>query len=193
MSATGPIFAFDLGGREKAFALLDALQLVDGINIDDVNHGPDPSGAQTLTQVLGGIAVTSLHLGHLTDLLAAWEGEAPKGDALARLEAFTRFHIRFHLPRADQVFVAYMELRNLEPVNFRKVEGLRRRYEDKLEEILRAGEGEGVFALADTRITTDKHQCPRDEPAAQHPVEFTDSGLQAVLGFQLDGINRNRD
>ena len=29
MSATGPIFAFDLGTRDKAFALLDALQLVD--------------------------------------------------------------------------------------------------------------------------------------------------------------------
>ena len=54
---------------EAAFLHSDALQLVDGINIDDVNHGPDPSGAQTLTQVLGGIAVTSLHLGHLTDLL----------------------------------------------------------------------------------------------------------------------------
>lgn len=29
MSATGPIFAFDLGSRAKAFAVLDALQLVD--------------------------------------------------------------------------------------------------------------------------------------------------------------------
>ncbi|WP_394727317.1 O-succinylhomoserine sulfhydrylase [Altererythrobacter sp. GH1-8] len=29
MRATGPIFAFDLGSREKAFALLDALQLID--------------------------------------------------------------------------------------------------------------------------------------------------------------------
>ena len=29
MDATGPIFAFDVGGRETAFAVLDALQLVD--------------------------------------------------------------------------------------------------------------------------------------------------------------------
>ena len=29
MSATGPIFAFDLGSRERAFAMLDALQLID--------------------------------------------------------------------------------------------------------------------------------------------------------------------
>ena len=29
MVATGPIFAFDVGTREKAFAVLDALQLID--------------------------------------------------------------------------------------------------------------------------------------------------------------------
>lgn len=29
MSATGPIFAFDVGSRDKAFAVLDALQLID--------------------------------------------------------------------------------------------------------------------------------------------------------------------
>jgi len=29
MTATGPIFAFDVGNRETAFAILDALELVD--------------------------------------------------------------------------------------------------------------------------------------------------------------------
>jgi len=29
MEATGPIFAFDVGTRERAFALLDALELID--------------------------------------------------------------------------------------------------------------------------------------------------------------------
>jgi cystathionine beta-lyase/cystathionine gamma-synthase len=29
MDATGPIFAFDVGTRERAFALLDALELID--------------------------------------------------------------------------------------------------------------------------------------------------------------------
>ena len=31
------------------------------------------------------------------------------------LERFVRFHIRYHLKRADEVFISYMELRNLEP------------------------------------------------------------------------------
>ncbi len=91
---------------------------------------------------------------HMTDLLAAWDSADIQGDPFTRLEGFTRFHIRFHLPRADQVFVAYMELRNLSPENFARIEAMRHRYEDALEEILRAGEAKGVFEMDDTRVTT---------------------------------------
>ena len=91
---------------------------------------------------------------HMTDLLAAWDAADIQGDPFTRLEGFTRFHIRFHLPRADQVFVAYMELRNLSPENFSRIEAMRHRYEDALEDILRAGEAKGVFEMDDTRVTT---------------------------------------
>ena len=47
-----------------------------------------------------------------------------------------------------------MELRNLSDENFAQIETLRRRYEDALEAILRDGEKAGVFAMADTRVTT---------------------------------------
>ncbi len=92
--------------------------------------------------------------GHMSDLLRALEDADLKGAALARLEGFTRFHIQFHLPKPDQVFVSYMELRNLSAENFAAIEVMRRQYEDALESILRAGEAEGVFAIADTRVTT---------------------------------------
>ena len=92
--------------------------------------------------------------GHMTDLLAALEQAGLHGDSLTRLEGFTRFHIRFHLPRPDQVFVSYMELRNLSDANFAAVEAMRRTYEDVLENILCDGEAEGVFVVPDTRITT---------------------------------------
>jgi len=92
--------------------------------------------------------------GHMADLLAALDAADLRGDSLARLEGFTRFHIRFHLPRPDQVFVSYMELRNLSDENFAAVEAMRRTYEDALESILRAGEAEGFFAVPDPRITT---------------------------------------
>lgn len=92
--------------------------------------------------------------GHMDDLMDALQKAKLEGDAVTRLKGFTLFHIRFHLPRADAVFVSYMELRNLAPKNFVIVERMRRDYEDALEDILRAGEAEEVFAMQDTRVAT---------------------------------------
>lgn len=94
----------------------------------------------------------SLMRGHMDDLLAALGAEARPDDPMAQLEHFTRFHIRFHLERADAVFISYMELRNLEPGNFEVLEGLRRDYETQLEAILRAGVEAGHFQVADARL-----------------------------------------
>ncbi len=89
---------------------------------------------------------------HLEELLAAWEAE-PKGDDPAeQLEAFSRFHIRFHLERPDAVFVANMELRNLEPENFVAIEDLRKRYEGVLVAILERGALHRDFTLPDSRL-----------------------------------------
>lgn len=94
----------------------------------------------------------SLMQSHMEELLAARAAQDVPGDALARLEAFVRFHIRFHLERRDAVFIAYMELRNLSPENFAAVEALRRTYETTLEQVLQDGVAEGVFAIPDIRI-----------------------------------------
>ncbi|MBB96846.1 MAG: TetR family transcriptional regulator [Rhodobacteraceae bacterium] len=91
---------------------------------------------------------------HLEDLLEARAAEPASPDPLARLEAFTAFHIRYHLERPDAVFIAYMELRNLSPENFREIEGLRRAYENELETILRDGVAAGVFDVADPKVAT---------------------------------------
>ena len=82
--------------------------------------------------------------GHMEDLLVSWQ--PPDGPAAAQLEAFCRHHIRYHLNRPELVFIAYMELRNLEPENFAVIEALRRTYEDRLEAILKAGQEAGDFA-----------------------------------------------
>ena len=76
------------------------------------------------------------------------------GAPLQQLEAFTRFHINYHLERPDQVFIAYMELRNLTPENFAIIEDLRGQYEDQLEMILRRGVEAGVFSVPDPKIAT---------------------------------------
>lgn len=91
---------------------------------------------------------------HMEGLLNAWTDAAGQGAALDRLQAFTRFHIRYHLERPDEVFISYMELRNLSPENFSVIEGLRRRYEDQLETILREGAADGSFDVPDPKVAT---------------------------------------
>lgn len=94
---------------------------------------------------------------HMDELLAARkaaQGARPGADPLARLEEFIRHHIRFHIERAEEVFIAYMELRNLTPGNFAEIERLRRAYEDELEAILRDGVAAGLFDVPDPRIAT---------------------------------------
>ena len=96
----------------------------------------------------------SLMEGHMDDLLAAWHAQPNGGCARVRLERFVRFHIAFHLERPEAVFISYMELRNLDPDNFDRIEALRRTYEDELEAILRAGRDDGAFEVPDTKIAT---------------------------------------
>jgi AcrR family transcriptional regulator len=91
---------------------------------------------------------------HMTELLSAWRELDLSGDARERLKQFVQFHIRFHLNRPDEVFIAYMELRNLTPGNFTEIEQLRGEYENALEMILKAGVDERVFAVPDTKIAT---------------------------------------
>lgn len=90
---------------------------------------------------------------HMTDLLAETPNDASRS-ALQQLRDFVTFHIRFHADRPDEVFIAYMELRNLTEENFAVIERLRRDYEDRLETILRAGVASGDFSVADTKIVT---------------------------------------
>ncbi len=91
---------------------------------------------------------------HMLDLLAELS-ELPRSDCpIAALEAFTRFHIRFHRARSDAVFVSYMELRNLEPENFVRIETMRREYEKHLEAILERGRDAEMFEIPDTKLAT---------------------------------------
>lgn len=92
---------------------------------------------------------------HMDELLEALDAALPSaGSPSERLTAFIRFHIRHHISRPAAVFVAYMELRSLEPDNFGRVACLRRAYESRLREILDAGAAQGVFELSDAKMTT---------------------------------------
>ena len=110
---------------EHGFAAVSMRQIASAVGLQAgalYNYTPDK---QTL--------LFSLLKGHMDELLSAWEAEANAGSPLARLERFTRFHIRFNVSRPEAIFISYMELRNLEPENFSAIETLRRRYETELE------------------------------------------------------------
>jgi len=131
---------------QHGFAAVSMRQIASEVGVQAgalYNYTPDK---QTL--------LFDLMRGHMEALLKARAGLAEGGTPLARLEEFTRFHIRFHQDRPDAVFVSYMELRNLTAENFAVLEEMRRRYEDQMEEILRQGVADGAFALRDTKITT---------------------------------------
>lgn len=101
--------------------------------------------------------LTDLLVAHMTTLIGAYEARdnsERECDPIQALEGFVRFHIRYHLDRSDEVFISYMELRNLEPDNFGAVEALRRRYEQFLRSILEDGQEQGVFQIADAAVTT---------------------------------------
>ena len=90
---------------------------------------------------------------HMEALLAAWTGEeTDKLSAVDALKAFVLFHIRYHVERPDQVFISYMELRNLEADNFSRVEKLRQQYERTLKAILQRGQDDGSFNIADVHV-----------------------------------------
>ncbi|WP_170603881.1 TetR/AcrR family transcriptional regulator [Ruegeria arenilitoris] len=91
---------------------------------------------------------------HMQELLNAAAELPATENAIEALKQFVGFHIRFHLQRPDEVFIAYMELRNLTPENFAEIEALRRNYEDTLEGIFKQGQVEGLFTVTDSKIAT---------------------------------------
>ena len=91
---------------------------------------------------------------HMEHLKRTWSEAKAGATPLERLEVFVRFHIDYHLDRSDEVFLSYMELRNLNPANFQEIEKLRRSYEAELEAILADGHDSGDFRLPDVRVST---------------------------------------
>lgn len=91
---------------------------------------------------------------HLEALLKAWTAAKGGGTPLDRLRVFVEFHVDYHFDLRDEVFVSYMELRNLSDENFTQIQKLRRLYEGELEAILTEGRASGDFEFEDVRVTT---------------------------------------
>ena len=98
--------------------------------------------------------LSELLINHMENLLQTWLRQIlpEKPDKL--LEFFVDFHIEYHLNRPEEVFIAYMELRNLTPENFKKIEKLRNKYELILNKILSDGVTKNFFLCEETKIAS---------------------------------------
>ena len=90
---------------------------------------------------------------HMSALLEAIGAEDFSGDPVYALDHFTRFHIRYHIPRAEEIFLSYMELRSLDSEHFAAINALRSQYEQILRQILKAGLKSGAFSDIDPAIS----------------------------------------
>ena len=92
---------------------------------------------------------------HMNALLAGWhEIETDNLSPAQRIEQFVRYHIAFNIPRSEDVFISFMELRSLEPENHKMIEVLRSQYENVVASIIRDGSQTGQFNVADTHVAT---------------------------------------
>ena len=98
--------------------------------------------------------LSELLTNHMESLLQTWHMQKlpEKSDKL--LEFFVDFHIDYHLNRPEEVFIAYMELRNLNPDNFKNIEKLRNKYELILNKILTDGVNKNLFRCEETKIAS---------------------------------------
>ena len=98
--------------------------------------------------------LSELLINHMENLLQTWHAQKlpKKSDKL--LEFFVDFHIEYHLNRPEEVFIAYMELRNLNPDNFKKIEKLRNKYELILSKILSDGVNKNLFTCEEPKIAS---------------------------------------
>ncbi|PWJ85281.1 TetR family transcriptional regulator [Pseudaminobacter salicylatoxidans] len=91
---------------------------------------------------------------HMEGLQAAWIQVRPTGsDPRARLAAFVRNHIRFHVERRHSTHVSNMELRSLSHDNLTHILRLRTAYEKELRQILRDGADARAFVVDDIGLT----------------------------------------
>ncbi len=73
-------------------------------------------------------------------------------DVEDRMRVAVRSHVRFHLNRQKETFIANTELRGLTPEHYQEIVDKRDGYEKIFQGLIRAGCEAGLFATADVRI-----------------------------------------
>ncbi len=99
--------------------------------------------------------LADIMIGHMETVLAALRERLARVETPAmRLEAFIDFHIRYHIEKQAEVFLATMELRSLAEEPRAAVLALRRAYEREVVAILTDGMAADVFTTRDAAISS---------------------------------------
>jgi AcrR family transcriptional regulator len=94
-----------------------------------------------------------IHKATLEDLTGYLRGNLDGlTDVEARMRAAVRSHVRFHLTRQKETFIANSELRGLTPEHYREIVTKRDEYEQIFQQIIREGCNAGAFAEGDVKI-----------------------------------------
>jgi len=89
----------------------------------------------------------------MEDLTACLKTGIAKGrDTEAKMRIAVHIHVRFHLGRQKENFIANSELRGLTPEHLRVIVEKRDEYEQIFQRIIQDGIGEGVFSPGDVKI-----------------------------------------
>ncbi len=97
--------------------------------------------------------LADIMIGHMETVLESLRVRlGPCPGPCERLDAFIDFHIRYHIEKQAEVFLATMELRSLSPEPRATVVALRRAYERELVAILADGMAVGLFPLQDASV-----------------------------------------
>lgn len=105
------------------------------------NHFPNKQS------ILVDLMVDNLDRAHAM-VIAPIDGATPT----ARLEQFVRQHIAHNIANPDDIFIAYMELRSLEPEGTETIMTHRNAYERALRDIISDGAENGTFAVSDPAV-----------------------------------------
>ncbi|MDJ0639300.1 MAG: TetR/AcrR family transcriptional regulator [Paracoccaceae bacterium] len=97
--------------------------------------------------------LVDLMVDHMEDLIRSMRAAVDfRATPREQLESFVRFHVNYQLDNPDALFIAYMELRSLEPEGRETVVVLRDEYELALRGILDAGDAAGEFEVTNPAV-----------------------------------------
>ena len=130
---------------ERGYSAVSMRELAEAVGMRQGGLYNHFSGKQALL-----VDLMATHMDVL--LLALDEAMSEASGPVARLTAFARNHVAHHLDHPDDVFLAYMEIRSLEPESRKRIVAMRDQYEGALRIILEEGQAAGLFRISDAAV-----------------------------------------